>query len=943
MAGQPELVEQLFESALALKPADREAFLDQVCSHDPELRRTVEELLAEDARAGSLLEHPPLDFLDQAVGCSSSANTVTGDDNAILSLPPAGQLKAGQVLIDRFVIVRFIAKGGMGEVYEAEDAFLQGVHVALKTILPQIADNPASRQRFEREVLLAREVSHPNLCPIYDIFHGEQPPANFLFLTMKLLPGETLAARLRRTAPIPIAEGLAILKQMAAGLAALHSAGIIHRDIKPNNIMLDGAGSEVRLCITDFGLAHAHEAEPSLTGKGWIAGTPEYMAPELYLGQPPSQASDLFAFGVVLHQVFTGQKPAVSPDSTSVVASPRLNTSGVPSFCTQLIVECLDPDPQRRCQSFARALDSLHINYRPRELWTRRRFAGTAVAAVGALAGVAWWRWNDVEDVLRPLPGKRFVALLNWPATSDIHVTPMLTSVLSAIKLELTRAETADRDLFVISPEDVSMSVAGVTHLKDVCDPLGANLVLAASGVPGPKHFQLFLRLLDPSSGQPLRKKEITCPTAEITSLPSKAVRAAAALLEVNPYLQKDGRVVPGTQSVAAFTAFQSAETFRKQPNDAGLEAAISEYRTAVQLDSRFAMAHAKLAQAYGRLFVIRRDPAALDLARGNCQVALMLDPDLLEAHLAQALIFQHSGNEQEALHEIARALSIDPSNPTTLVWQAQIYTRLNRWEDAEKTFHRILKEHPNHWLIYNELGYGLDGQARYQDAVKAFRAASLAAPKNSMALSNLGGEYLQIGEFAEALETLKKGLAVDPDSDQAAAYTSLALRYQGKYDEALPFARKAVQLNPALDLNWLELAECYFSLRNQQREAKNAYLRAAKEAERHLSMDETDGPSWMLLALYKVKTGSPQDVPSLMEKAESLGARDINSQLYKARILELLGRREEALTTLAACFQKGASDLQVAAFPDLQSLRKDPSYRQLPGSKPLAAASNHC
>ena len=329
MASQPELVEQLFEAALALKPADREAFLDQVCSHDPELRRTVEELLAEDARAGSLLEHPPFDFLGHAVGCSSSRQHDRFlDDNAILPLPPAGQLKTGQVLIDRFVIIRFIAKGGMGEVYEAEDRFLQGVHVALKTILPQIADDPALRQRFEREVLLAREVSHPNLCPIYDIFHGEQPPANFLFLTMKLLPGETLAARLRRTAPIPIAEGLAILKQMAAGLAALHAAGIIHRDIKPNNIMLDGAGSEVRLCITDFGLARAHEAEPSLSGKGLVAGTPDYMAPELYLGRPPSQASDLFAFGVVLHQVFTGQKPAVAPDSSSVIASPRLNYIG---------------------------------------------------------------------------------------------------------------------------------------------------------------------------------------------------------------------------------------------------------------------------------------------------------------------------------------------------------------------------------------------------------------------------------------------------------------------------------------------------------------------------------------------------------------------------------------------------------------------------------------
>jgi serine/threonine protein kinase/tetratricopeptide (TPR) repeat protein len=943
MAIQPEFVEQLFEAALALKPTKRQAFLDQACSRDPELRRTVEVLLAEDANAGSLLEHPPFDFLGQAVMRSPGAPGTTGsiDESQVPLGPPAGRLKPGQVLIDRFVIVRFIAKGGMGEVYEAEDGFLQGVHVALKTILPQIADEPALQQRFEREVLLAREVSHPNLCPIYDIFHCEQPPANFLFLTMKLLPGETLAARLRKTPSISIAEGLAILKQMAAGLAAIHAAGIIHRDIKPNNIMLDGIGSEVRLCITDFGLARAHEGEPSLSGKGLVAGTPDYMAPELHLGRPPSQATDLFAFGVVLHEVFTGQKPAVAVDGSSLIISPRLNTSGVPSLCVQLIAECLAPDPQRRCQAFERALGSLHISYQTRESWTRRRFAGAAVAAIGTLAGAAWWKWDEVEDQLRPLPSKRFVALLNWPETSDIHVTPMLTSVLSAIKSELTRFETLDRNLFVISPEDASLSVAGVTHLKEVCDPLGANLVLAASGFPGATHFQLFLRLLDPLSGQPLREKKLTCARAEITSLPGKAVRAAASLLGLNPYLQKEERVAPGTQSVAAFTAFQSAETFRKQPNDAGLDAAIEEYKQAVELDPRYAMAHAMLAQAYGHFSVVRRSPAALELAQGNCQVALRLDPDLVDAHLAQALIFQYSGNEQGALNEIAKALSLDPSNQRTLVWQAQIYTRLNRWADAEKTFHRVLKERPNYWLAYNELGFGLEGQGRYKEAVEAFRKASLAAPRNSMALSNLGGEYLEIGEFAEGMETLKRSLALDPDSDQAAAYTSLALRYQGKYDEALPFARKAVELNPALDANWLELGDCYVSLRNHQSEAKNAYLRAAKEAERHLSMDPTNGPSWVLLALYKVKSGSPQDGPSLMERAESLGVRDMDSQLYKGRILELLGKREEALTTFAACFQRGATDVQVAAFPDLQSLRKDPRYRQLAESKSIAATSS--
>ncbi len=750
MATQPEFVEQLFEVALALEPAERQAYLDQACSHDPELRRTVEELLAEDANAGSLLEHPPFDFLGAAVMGPPRASGTTGpiDDNEIASRLTGGRLQPGQVLIDRFVIVRFIAKGGMGEVYEAEDRFLQGVHVAVKTILPQIADEPALRQRFEREVLLAREVSHPNLCPIYDIFRCEQPPGNFLFLTMRLLPGETLAARLRGTASISTEEGLAILKQMAAGLAAIHAAGIIHRDIKPNNIMLDGTGSRVRLCITDFGLARAHEADPSLSGKSLVAGTPDYMAPELYQGRPPSQASDLFALGVVLHEVFTGQKPVLASDSSPVIVSPRLNSSGVPSYCAQFIVGCLDRDPERRCQAFERILDSLHINYRTKQLWTRRRFAGAAAAAVATMAGAAWWKWDEVEDVLRPLPSKRFVALLNWPKTSDIHVTPMLTSVLGAIKTELTHFETLDQNLSIISPEDVDSSIANAAHLKDVCDPLGANLVLAASGSPGAKHFELFLRVLDPSSGQPLREKKLTCALNQITSLPQKAVQAAASLLDLESYLHHDKQAEPETHSAAAFTAFQSAETLIKQPNDAGLDAAIEQYKQAIDLDPRYAVAHARLALAYARLYGIRRVPEALDLAYGNCQVALSLKPDLADGHLALASVFEQTGNEHGALDEIARALSLNPSNPRTLVRQAQIYTHLNRWEDAEKSLRRVVKEHPNYWLGYNELGFGLHGQAKYQEAIQAFRSASLAAPKNAMALSNLGGEYLQIGKF---------------------------------------------------------------------------------------------------------------------------------------------------------------------------------------------------
>jgi eukaryotic-like serine/threonine-protein kinase len=943
MAGQQELVEQLFEAALVLNPMEREAFFDQMCKDDPQLRSMVEDLLAEDARAGSFLQNSPFDFLGNAAGNPDpvASHTRSAFGNGVISkVAPAGRLEPGRTLIDRFLIVRFIAKGGMGEVYEAADRFLQSDHVALKIIRPHIAGDPDSQGRFEREVLLARKVTHPNLCPIYDIFHCEQPSPGFLFLTMKLLPGETLAARLQRSVPIPIEEGLAILRQMAAGLAAIHDAGIVHRDIKPNNILLDGIGKDVQLCITDFGLARAYESEITILGKGMAAGTPGYIAPELLLGHPPSKASDLFAFGVVLHEIFMGEKPTVVPSGSTVIAGTRLSASGAPLFCVQLIKECLNVDPKRRCDAFERVLDSLNLKRQPRIFWTRRRFAGTAAAAVCTLAGGAWWKRDELEDLLHPLPGKRFIALLSWPKTSDSHVVPMLTGVLGAIKNELARVETFDRNFFVISPEDVGRNPADVDRLEEVCEPLGANLALAASGLPHSKEFQLSLRLLDPVSGLLLRERKIACALAEITSLPGKAVQAAASLLHVSRHLP-DKQMAPGTQSADAFIAFQSAETLMKQPNDTGLQAAIEKYRQAVDLDPGYAIAHAKLALAYGRLYFIRRDPGALNLARGNSERALTLDPNLVDARLARAFLFEQTGNVQNALDEIIKTLALDPSNPRTLLWQARIYTRLNRWADAERTFHRILQERPNYWVTYNDLGFALHEEGKHQEAIQAFEAASVAAPGSSLPLSNLGVEYLQMGDFARATESLKKSLTLQPDYDQAAVNTSLALRCQGRDEEALQYALKAVALNPADDTNWLELGECYSSLHNRQREAKSAYLRAAKEAERHLRTDAADGPSWMLLSLYLVKSGKPQDAASFMERAESLGADDVDSQLSKARVLELLGKREEALATLVACFRKGTTDLEVASFPEMQSLRKDPRYREILQTKSTVTDRN--
>ena len=473
----PELwqrLKPLYNAAVEMPKESRAQFVASACKNDNELRAELEALLAAGNQSTDSLDAPILNLHDL--------------------YPTRKQaFHEGDVLLRRFRIVRLLGYGGMGEVYEAEDARLQKVHIALKTIRPDKAGDDDLRVRFEREVLLARELNHPNLCPMYDLFEYDEPASGFLFLTMKLLPGCTLAERLRVAAPIPPEEGMTVLARMAHGLAAIHAAGIVHRDIKPNNVMLDGTGQTMRLWITDFGLARAYQNETTLSGKRTLAGTPGYIAPELYVGDTPSQASDLFAFGVLMHEVFTGEKPAPAANGAAYIVSTRLAPPNVPASCVKLISECLSHDPQRRCEAFGEALEALDskINrhqYAPRSgtSWTRRRFASTAAAGICVLGGGAWWKWDDFENTLHPLPQKRFVALLNWPKGSNARLAPMLTGALGAIKSELSRLEAFDRDLFVISPEDVGTEVEQIATLKDTCDALGANLVLAASALsPG--------------------------------------------------------------------------------------------------------------------------------------------------------------------------------------------------------------------------------------------------------------------------------------------------------------------------------------------------------------------------------------------------------------------------------------------------------------------------
>jgi serine/threonine protein kinase/Tfp pilus assembly protein PilF len=931
MISPPQSVEQLIDAARKCSPADRTALLDRACGTSSALRRLVEERLSAEDPSGAA-----------AAGASPDPGTGTDPSSGSSQLSNVGRFASGQIIAGRFTVIRYIARGGMGEVYEVEDRFLQGVHVALKMILPEIAGDAGSSHRFEQEVLLARKVTHPNLCPIYDIARSDDPPPPFLFLTMKLLTGETLSSRLRRPGPVPREEAITIFRQMVAGLAAIHAAGVIHRDIKPNNVMLGYAGTELCVSIMDFGLARLHDPETTMATRSLLAGTPGYMAPEILRGQGPSRGADLFALGVLLHQVLTGDRPHFGALSLSVEPSPALDTADAPPAFIHAVKEFLSNDPQRRCIAFEQIQSTLgsgpssaalatREGSDSRRLLTRRQFAIGSALATCAVAGGITWKWDRLYDLLHPLPTKRFVALLNWPPP-DAGVKPMLLGVIDAIGRELSRAEQFDRNLLVIAPQHTPGNLTTTAQLNEARESLGANLILAASGTTQANELHLSLRVLDPSSTNPLRTKQITVPLDQQESLPQKAVRAAAELLDIIGFQPDDQRSKVGTDNPDALKAFQAAEALRAQQNDTGLDASIDKYKQAIDIDPSFAVAQAKLAWVYLRSYGLHRDALALSQAGLYCNSAIKFDPNLVDAHLGLADFYRYKGQDKDASREMSKALALDPSNAHTLIYEADFYAQDNRWDEAEGTFDRVLNLRPNYWLAHNEWGAVLEDQGKYSQALLEFRLASLAAPRNAFALKNIGSAYLELGKIPEALQSLNVSFNLNP-GDMAAIALAEAFRVERKYSEAIDYGLRAVKSNPNEPYNWLELGDVYSSSGRFRAEADEAYKRAAAAQEEKRLTSPKDGPGLMLLALCSAKTGDTERAITLIAKAESLHSDDMDSQLYKVRILELAGRRDDALATIARCLSRGQTLFRIESMPNLEKLRASPEFKRIKAS----------
>jgi eukaryotic-like serine/threonine-protein kinase len=847
--------------------------------------------------------------------------------------PPAGvsQFKPGDLVDGRFIVIRFIARGGMGEVYEVEDRQLRGAHVALKTILSQYAVDPAMQQRFEREVLSAREVVHPNLCPIYDLGHWKRTGGDLTYLTMKLLPGESLAARIARAGPVSGEEALCILRQVGAGIAAAHDAGILHRDIKTANIIVNNSGAQVVAWVTDFGLARAALSEETVITLHGVAGTPGFMAPELFQGEAPTRASDVYALGVVAYQVLTGQSPR-SALRRGKRGDASLRAAEVSEPWRRFVEGCLRPAIEKRFQTVPEAMQALplkagHAAVFPGKagVLSRRKMLvlGAGVSA-GAAAG-AWLEWPRILNVFEPLPATRFVALMALPAE---HPPALLFTVLDSIGRRLARAESFVRNLLIITPRDRPGSWSVIDTPGETESTLGANLVLAASLDREPSRAKLNLQLLDAHSQRVLRKATVECLPNLISSLAEKAAGEAAALLQLpGKDVQLSDPEELKSVPPEVFQAFSEAEQLVDEPNHAGLQQAIGKYQHALDLDGHFALGYAKLAIAYMKQFYVTKEAANIDLASKNAATAVFYNPHSAMGLLSQGLVYVSQGKSNLALESFGKAEQADPGNPVVLYDKAWAYWHQGQMDEAEQAYRDILVQRPNFWPAYNNLGVILTRQAKYEEAAKAFAAAGVAAPKVAQPMANLAQTYLELGRRDDARAALNESLARAKNEDAYLALGDMDFE-DGKYNEALADYRNAGKLDPKSHLIERNMGDCYFMLGNAAM-VRECYGRAAQLLSAQMETSPRDGFGWANLAFYYAKIGDRAGADAAISKVKALGANDVATRFMIVQALDVMGRKQEALELLLWCMDKGLSPVEVDLAVDLKDLRSTRAYQE--------------
>jgi serine/threonine protein kinase/tetratricopeptide (TPR) repeat protein len=656
---------------------------------------------------------------------------------------PCGEILPGQDFAGRYTIYDELGRGGMGRVYKALDKEISET-VALKVLVPELALDERMIERFRNELKLARRIAHKNVCRIFDLGNCE----GTYFITMEYVAGDDLKSIIRMMGPLGPFRALAVAGQVCDGLAEAHRLGVIHRDLKSANIMIDREGSAR---IMDFGIARTAESK-GLTDRGTLVGTPEYMAPEQVEGLEIDPRADIYSLGVILFEMVTGRLPFEGKTPLSVAlmhktARPpdtREINAQTPERLSAAIARCLEKDRGSRYQRIEELAAELHgvaealgpgVSVRPQPKADTLTPGGTL-----ALRSVAVLPFAD----LSPQKDQDYFC--------EGLAEEIITSLAKIPELEVAAKSSA------FSPEFRNMDV------REVGRRLGVAAVVEGSVRKIENKLRITAQLLNVVNGYHLWSEKFDRTFEDIFAIQDEITLAIVDKLRVKFLGEEKAPLLKRTtDNPEAYNLYLKGRYFWNKRTADGMKRALESFAQAIQIDPTFARAFAGISDCYALMAYYYMPPRpTLMKAKGAAARALELDATLPDAHTSMAFV----------KHKLERD-----------------------WAGAEKEFRRAIELDPEYIWAHHWYGLFLATMGRHQESFTEIKRA-LEIDPTSAQLNMIHGMALYLARYYErAVEELERAVEIEPQHVLATFYLGIAHVELGHFEEALAFVERSVQL----------------------------------------------------------------------------------------------------------------------------------------------------
>jgi eukaryotic-like serine/threonine-protein kinase len=973
--GRLQAIEEIFYAALDCEPDQISAFLEIRCAGDEGLRTKVETLLASHREAATSVETSI---------AAVAANLIENEQRGSLIDQTIGHYK----------ILKQIGAGGMGEVYLACDITV-GRNAALKVLPAHLTRNAERLARFQQEARTVAGLNHLNIVTIYEVGAADTTR----YIASELIEGETLHQRLAR-GRIEVKEAIDIAIQVASALAAAHSAGVVHRDVKPENVMLRPDGY---VKVLDFGIAKLGEsafAETTADGAGSmtlaetnlgsILGTVRYMSPEQARGASVDKRSDIWSLGVVLYEMVTGCAPFTgNPPSQSYGAgtlreamaailtmeppSIRGSAPQAPVELQQIVTKSLRKNPEERYQSANEMLEALKVlrhkleftaelersaDRHPRLRWIRSPIAAALAVLAGALslALSLYWLRNPATT---EIPEKS-IAVLPFENLSDDKQNSYFAD---GIQDELLSDLAKVADLKVISRTSVMRYKSGSARdVREIGHQLGVANVLEGSVQRSSNRVRVNAQLIDARTDRHLWAQTYDRDVADVFTVQSDIAKTIATQLQarLSPSEKAEIDRLP-TSDLTAFNLYTHAknlilETTLNSEAKADLLQAAELLNQAVTHDPSFFEAYCELAYTNDSLYFSGYDhtSARLALAEAAIQAAARLHPDAGETHLAQAWnLYSGYLDYDGALAELERARQSLPNDSHVFQLAGFIQRRQGRWEESTRNLERAIDLDPSNVYTLQQVAISYDYLRRYADEESALDRL-LAIEPNDID-TRIGHGWVELNWHADTRplrQTLNSIRVTNPAamSRIADAWLLCAL---SEHDpdfarDALVFAEEKPHVSTDnVPLSRLFLQGLIARMTNDAAKARSAFTAARAEQEKAVQAQPNYGPAMCLLGLIDAALGRKDQALREGRRAVQLLPVEkdaINGPAmikYLSVIAAWTGENNLACEQLATAirFPSCLSYGQLKLLPFWDPLRADPRFEQIAAS--LAPKAN--